>query len=56
MCYERYFRRRREADESQSIWEDFERTRLVADPEPRADVAPPEPTEAREQEVAVPER
>ena len=55
MCYERHLRRRREADESQSIWQEFERTRPIADPEPAPDVTPPEPTEASE-EVAVSER
>jgi hypothetical protein len=55
MCYERYWRRRRQAAESQSIWQDFEQTRPVAEPEPPPDVTTPEPTEARE-EVAVPER
>jgi hypothetical protein len=48
MCYERYLRRRREADESREIWQDFERTRPVGDPEPREEVTDPEPTEARE--------
>ena len=55
MCYERYLRRRREADESQSVWQEFERTRPIADPEPAPDVTAPEPSEASE-EVAVPER
>jgi hypothetical protein len=56
MCYERYQRRRREAaDESQSIWQDFERTRPIADPDPTPDVTPPEPTEAHE-EIAASER
>ena len=49
MCYDRYLRRRREADESKSVWEDFERTRPIADPEPAPDVTPPEPTEAHEE-------
>ena len=55
MCYERYLRRRRQADESQSIWQDFEQTRPVADPEPPEDVAVPEP-EAASEEVVVAER
>jgi hypothetical protein len=55
MCYERYQRRHRAADESQSMWQDFERTRPIADPEPPAEVTPPEPTEAHE-EIAVTER
>ena len=48
MCYERYLRRWREADESREMWQDFERTRPVSDPEPREEVTDPEPTEARE--------
>jgi hypothetical protein len=55
MCYERYLRRRRQADESQSIWQEFEHTRAIADPEPAPDATAPEPTEASE-EVAVSER
>jgi hypothetical protein len=55
MCHERYLRRLRESDESREIWQDFERTRPVGDPEPREDVTKPEPTEARE-EVAFSER
>ena len=49
MCYERYLRRRREAEESQGMWQDFERTRPIADPEPPPDVTEPEPTEAHEE-------
>ena len=48
MCYERYLRRRREADESRDIWQEFERTQLVGDGEPPEEVTEPEPTEARE--------
>jgi hypothetical protein len=48
MCYERYLRRHREADESWEMWRDFERTRRVSDPEPREEVTEPEQTEARE--------
>jgi hypothetical protein len=54
MCYERHLRRRGQADESQSVWQEFERTRPITDPEPVPDVTPPEPTEAHE-EVGVPE-
>jgi hypothetical protein len=56
MCYERYLRRRRQADESQSIWPEFDQTRPIADPEPPPDVTAPEPTEASEKEVALSER
>jgi hypothetical protein len=48
MCHEYYLRRRREADESQEVWRDFERTRPVSDPEPTVEVTEPEPAEARE--------
>lgn len=54
MCYERWLRRRREADESEALWQDFERTRPIADPEPPPDVPGPEQAEARE-ETAVSE-
>jgi hypothetical protein len=55
MCYERYLRRRRQADESQNIWQEFDHTRPIADPEPPPDVTAQEPAEASE-EAAVPER
>ncbi|WP_156027554.1 hypothetical protein [Candidatus Solirubrobacter pratensis] len=55
MCYDYLRRHRREADESASIWQDFERTRPIADPETPPDVTSPEPTEAHE-ETAVSER
>ena len=55
MCYERYLRRRGQSDESQSIWQEFERTRPIADTEPPPDVTPPEHAEASE-EIAVSER
>ena len=49
MCHERYLRRRKEADESRELWQDFERTTPIADPEPRTEVTESEPTEAREE-------
>jgi hypothetical protein len=55
MCYERWQRRHRDAEDSWSVWQDFERTRPVADPEPAEQDVPPEPAEA-EQEIAVSER
>lgn len=56
MCHERFLRRRdREVEGSRELWEDFERTRPVADPEPPAEVAKEEGADARE-EVAAPER
>ena len=48
MCYERYLRRRREADESHELWRDFAETRPVDDPQPR-EVTEPERAEAREE-------
>jgi len=55
MCHERYMRPRRQADESQKIWQEFEQTPPTVDPEPPPDVTAPEPTEASE-EVAVAQR
>jgi hypothetical protein len=37
MCYERYLRRRREDEESREVWQDFERTTPISEPEPRKD-------------------
>ena len=34
MCYERYLRRRREDEESRAIWQDFDRTTPISEPEP----------------------
>jgi hypothetical protein len=34
MCYERYLRRRQEDEESRAIWQDFDRTRPISEPEP----------------------
>jgi hypothetical protein len=55
MCYERYLRRRREADESREIWHAFEHTRPAADPDASPEVTEPERTEAQE-EIAIAER
>jgi hypothetical protein len=55
MCYERNMRPRRQADESQNIWQEFEQTRPTADSEPPPDVTASEPTEASE-DVAVARR
>jgi len=48
MCHERFLRRRREqAKESTQLWQDFERTRLIVDPEPPAEPEPEhEPAQA----------
>jgi hypothetical protein len=48
MCNERYLRRRREADESREMWQDFGRAEPIADPEPPDEVTERERTEARE--------
>jgi len=51
MCEGWYLRRRAEADESRRLWEDFERTRRVSEPE--RPVQEPEVTlEDREREPA----
>jgi hypothetical protein len=46
MCYERYLRRRRqeEEEEGRALWQDFERTTPISDPEPR-EVEEPERSE-----------
>lgn len=57
MCYDRYLRRRRheeERDESRAIWEEFDRTTPISDPEP-GEVDEPERTEP-ERATAIPER
>ncbi len=48
MCYERYLRRRQEADESREIWRDFARTTPIREPEPPEEATEPEPTRLRE--------
>jgi hypothetical protein len=57
MCYERETRRRRqEAEETRGIWQDFERTTPISDPEP-PDVSEPEVTEPeRAEKVTASER
>jgi hypothetical protein len=55
MCNEHYMRRRREADESREIWQEFGRTRPIEDPDPPAEVTEPEQAEVREA-VSQPER
>ena len=53
MCHERHLwrRRREKAEQNHELWEDFERTRPIADPdpEPRTEVTEAEPAEAREE-------
>jgi hypothetical protein len=53
MCYERHWARRREANENEHVWQEFERTRPLDELEP--DDTRSEPAEARE-EIAVSER
>jgi hypothetical protein len=48
MCNEHYLRRRREAEESRQVWQDFADTRPIDDPEPPGEVTEPERTEASE--------
>jgi hypothetical protein len=52
MCYDRYTRRRREEAESRGIWQDFDRTTPISEPE-SPEVAEPE---VAEPEVTEPER
>jgi hypothetical protein len=57
MCYDRYLRRRRheeEREESRAIWEEFDRTTPISDPEP-GEVDEPERTEP-ERATVTPER
>ncbi len=56
MCHERWMRRRREAEESRELWQDFERTRPIADPQRPAEVTEPERAEAREEREVAAER
>jgi hypothetical protein len=47
MCYDErwlWWRRHREAEDSESMWRDFERTRPIADTEPAPEDTPVEPT------------
>jgi hypothetical protein len=55
MCYERYLRRRREADEGREMWPEFDRTQPVDGREPAPEATEPEPAEMREA-IATPER
>ena len=48
MCHERYLRRRREAEESHEIWQDFARTRPVDDGQPPDEAAEPESSDVSE--------
>jgi hypothetical protein len=44
MCHEWYRRRRQEEEESREIWQDFERTTPISEPEP-PEVEEPERSE-----------
>jgi hypothetical protein len=57
MCGESWLQRRREreAEEARKMWEDFDRTTPIADPESRDERPEPEHAEARE-ETAVTDR
>ena len=54
MCYERYLRRRQEADESREMWRDFDRTQPVEVRDPAPEATAPEPEEVHEA-VSTPE-
>jgi hypothetical protein len=50
MCFERHLWDRREkGEESSKLWQDFERTRPVADPPAPTEVSETERTEVREE-------
>jgi hypothetical protein len=53
MCYERYLRRRREDEESRALWQDFERTTPISEPEP-SEVEEPERSDIELQEELTP--
>jgi hypothetical protein len=55
MCNE-YYRRRREADESRAIWQEFDQAPPVDEPESPGEVTEPEPTEELREAIATPER
>lgn len=55
MCNEYYLRRRREAEESREIWQEFVQAEPFEDPVPPDDVTEPEPTEVREA-IATPQQ
>jgi hypothetical protein len=55
MCHERYLRRRREADESREMWQEFAQLQRIDDPEAPDEVTQPNPAEERET-TATPER
>jgi hypothetical protein len=53
MCYDRYARRRREEAESHRIWQEFDRTTPISEPErPEADERKADEPERAEQSVA----
>jgi hypothetical protein len=56
MCYERRLRQHpHEVEESRELWQDFERSRPLAEPEAPAEMTEPERAEAPE-EVTTAER
>ena len=55
MCEEYYLWRRRKADESRAIWQEFEGVQPVDDPESPPEATEREPTELHEA-IATPER
>jgi hypothetical protein len=52
MCYDRYTRRRREEAESRVIWQDFDQTTPISEPE-SPEVAEPEVAEPERAEQAI---
>jgi hypothetical protein len=52
MCYDRYTRRRREETESRGIWQEFDQTTPISEPEP-PEVAEPKVTEPERAKQAI---
>jgi hypothetical protein len=52
MCHERYTRRRREEAESRGLWQDFDQTTPISEPEP-PEVVEPEVTEPERAEQPI---
>jgi hypothetical protein len=52
MCYERHQRRRQEEEESRAIWQDFQRTIPISEPEP-GEVEEPERSEPERAEELI---
>ena len=56
MCHERYRRHRRQDEESRAIWQDFERTTPISEPEPREEPEPERTEPERADDLTASER